>query len=186
MYQAKQTGLAAAEAQASKLVQELEQRQAEGTALVSAAEDRCRELEAAVSQVAFSPMQSSFVLSKIGSSLKRAADRVLVLQARDALAGEQQALATAQQEASQLQVTSSTPLPRLGLQSQPLWQYVVQSVPICQETCSIPGSSDVVHFPLYTCCMLRCAVRWPTTASHLALLPTTAVAPPRLSYSWMQ
>ena len=151
--QAKQTELAAAEAQASKLLQELEQRQAESTALVSAAEDRCRELEAAVSQVAFSPhslMQSSFVVSKIGSSLERAADGVLILQARAALAEEQQALAIAQQEASQLQVTSSTPMPRLGLQSQPLWQYVVQSVPICQEL----AVSLVAVIPLYAVCVV--------------------------------
>lgn len=49
--QAKQTDLAAAEAHVSKLVQELEQRQAESAAAVSAAEDRCRDLEAVVSQV---------------------------------------------------------------------------------------------------------------------------------------
>lgn len=52
--QAKQTDLAAAEAHASKLAQELEQRQAESAAAVSAAEGQCRELEAAVSQVSFS------------------------------------------------------------------------------------------------------------------------------------
>lgn len=53
--QAKQADLATAEAHASKLVQELEQRQAESAASLSAAEDRCRELEAAVGQVLFSP-----------------------------------------------------------------------------------------------------------------------------------
>ena len=49
--QAKQADLAAAEAQASKLTQELEQRQAASAAAISAAEDRCRDLEAAVDQV---------------------------------------------------------------------------------------------------------------------------------------
>ena len=49
--QAKQAGLAAAEAQASKLAQELEQRQADSAASISAAEDKCRELQAAVNQV---------------------------------------------------------------------------------------------------------------------------------------
>lgn len=46
-----QAELAAAEARASKLTQDLEQRQADNAAAVSAAEDRCRGLEAAVNQV---------------------------------------------------------------------------------------------------------------------------------------
>lgn len=49
--QAKQADLAAAEAQTSKQTQELQQRQADSAAAISAAEDRCRDLEAAVNQV---------------------------------------------------------------------------------------------------------------------------------------
>lgn len=49
--QAKQAELAAAEARASQLTQELEQRQADNAAALSAAEDRCRNLEAAAIQV---------------------------------------------------------------------------------------------------------------------------------------
>ena len=49
--QAKQADLAAAVAQTSKLTQELEQRQADNAAAISAAKDRCRDLQAAVNQV---------------------------------------------------------------------------------------------------------------------------------------
>lgn len=51
--QAKQAELAAAESKASQLTQELGQRQADNAAAVSAAEDRCRNLEATVKQVSF-------------------------------------------------------------------------------------------------------------------------------------
>ena len=49
--QAKQADLAVAEAQTSKLTQELKQQQADSAAAISAAEDRCRDLAATVNQV---------------------------------------------------------------------------------------------------------------------------------------
>lgn len=72
--QTKQAELSAAEAKASKLTQELEQRQADHGAAVSAAEDRCRNLKAAVNQVCF--MAS---ISAIHSSVFRLSIFVLLL-----------------------------------------------------------------------------------------------------------
>ena len=59
-----QAELAAAEIRASKLTQELEQRQADNAVAVSAAEDRCRHLEAAVKQVSFLASILSYSLSR--------------------------------------------------------------------------------------------------------------------------